>query len=88
MNETDLTKTIEFIETYFHITLSDNEIIAISNELKDYTYDEFIKYYKSILLETIDFFTVAKLHNIIKNNKKQKDYTWLYKNKNFMDIKK
>lgn len=74
MNEADLKKVIDFIETYYNTHLTDNQILAINEELKGYTYDSFIENIKTPLLIAVDYFTVAGLHRIIENDKKADEY--------------
>ena len=38
MDDNDLYKTIKFIEGYYNRKIENNEIVALKDELKDYTY--------------------------------------------------
>lgn len=73
MSDTELISVFDFIQVYYNRHLSDDEITAITNELKDFSYDEFNKNIKPALLKATSFFTVAELHRIIFKLKKQKD---------------
>lgn len=74
MNKLDGQKTIEFIEGYYHRKLETSEIKALSEELKDYTYEDFINELKFPLLKKVEYFTVANLHKIILENKEIEEY--------------
>lgn len=69
MDNNDLIKIIEFIEGYYHRKLEKTEIKALSEELKDFTYDSFMKELKFPLLKKVEYFTVAQLHKIIEEFK-------------------
>lgn len=69
MNKVDGDKVINFIESYYKIKLSENEIRVLSQELKGYTYNMFLSEIKEPLLISVEYFTVAQLHRIIENNK-------------------
>ncbi len=70
MTKVDGDKVINFIESYYKIKLSENEIRALSQELKGYTYTTFLTELKEPLLASVEYFTIAQLHRIIENNKK------------------
>lgn len=74
MNKADLVKTKNFIETYYNKTLNDNEIIALSRELQDYTYDDFKNDIQKPLLISVEYFTIAGLHRIIENNNRAREF--------------
>ena len=74
IDKADLLKTKNFIETYYNKTLNDNEIIALSRELKDYTYEDFKNDIQKPLLISVEYFTIAGLHRIVENNNKTKEF--------------
>lgn len=74
MTKSDGEKTINFIETYYKIKLSDNEKIALSRELKDYTYESFKTDIQKPLLISVEYFTIAGLHRIVENNNRTKEF--------------
>lgn len=74
MLDEDLEKVISFLESYYSISLTDNQILAINEELKGYTYNEFLENIKNPLLISCNFFTIADLHRIIENNKQTKEF--------------
>lgn len=65
MNKVDGQRVIEFIEGYYHRKLETSEIKALAEELKDFDYESFINNFKFPLLKKVDYFTIAKLHQII-----------------------
>lgn len=72
MNKADGEKVRNFIETYYKVNLSDNELIALSRELKDYTYESFKMEIKQVLITGVRYFSIAELSRIVENNKKAK----------------
>ena len=72
MNKADGEKVRNFIETYYKVNLSDNELIALSRELKDYTYESFEAEIKQALIIGVRYFSIAELSRIVENNKKAK----------------
>lgn len=72
MNKVDGEKVRNFIETYYKVNLSDNELIALSRELKDYTYESFEREIKQALIIGVRYFSIAELSRIVENNKKAK----------------
>lgn len=74
IDKADLLKTKNFIETYYNKALNDNEIIALSRELKNYTYDDFKNDIQKPLLISVEYFTIAGLHRIIENNNRAKEF--------------
>ena len=42
MTKVDGEKVKNFIETYYKVNLNDNELMALSRELQDYTYESFL----------------------------------------------
>ena len=72
MNKTDGEKVRRFIETYYKVNLSDNELLALSRELKDYTYESFESEIKQALVIGVRYFSIAELSRIVENNKKAK----------------
>lgn len=70
MENKDLIKAVKVIESNFSRKLNGNEIKALSEELKNYTYKQFEEDIKPKLLNKTDYFTVQALHKIIveKNN--------------------
>ncbi len=81
MNKVDGQKIVNFIEGYYHRKLEKNEIIALAEEVKEYSFDDFMKNFSSQLLRKVEYFTVAQLHMIIQ------DYKELQKMKNSLGIK-
>lgn len=69
MNKVDGQKTLNFIEGYYHRKLEKNEIIALAEEVKEYSYDDFMKNFSSQMLRKVEYFTVAQLHLIIQDYK-------------------
>lgn len=69
MNKIDGQKTIEFLEGYYHRKLEKTEIIVLSEELRDFTYDSFMEEIKFPLLKKVEYFTVAQLHKIVEESK-------------------
>lgn len=69
MNKIDGQKTIDFIEGYYHRKLEKSEIKALSEELKEYTYEDFINKFKFPLLKKVEYFTVSQLHQLILEEK-------------------
>ena len=69
MNKIDGQKVIEFIEGYYHRKLENVEIKALSEELKNFTYDSFMKELKFPLLKRVEYFTVSQLHKIVEEFK-------------------
>lgn len=74
MTKVDGEKTINFIETYYKTKLSDNEKIALSRVLKDYTYESFKTDIQKPLLIGVEYFTIAGLHRIVENNNKTREF--------------
>ncbi len=74
INSKDLAKIIDFIESYFRVTLTDNEILEINNILKDYTYSSFMEDIKKPLLISTTYFTLAELYRIVENDKQSKEF--------------
>lgn len=74
MTKTDGEKTVNFIETYYKVKLTDNEKLALSRELKDYTYDDFKNDIQKPLLISVEYFTIAGLHRIIENNNRAREF--------------
>lgn len=72
MNKTDGEKVRNFIETYYKVNLSDNEMLALSRELKDYTYESFETEIQRPLIIGVRYFSIAELSRIVENNKKAK----------------
>lgn len=72
MNKTDGEKVRNFIETYYKVNLSDNEMMALSRELKDYTYESFESEIQKPLIIGVRYFSIAELSRIVENNKKAK----------------
>ena len=72
MTKADGEKVRNFIETYYKVNLSDNELIALSRELKDYTYESFKTEIKQALIIGVRYFSIAELSRIVENNKKAK----------------
>ena len=72
MTKTDGEKVRSFIETYYKVSLSDNELMALSRELKDYTYESFESEIKQALIIGVRYFSIAELSRIVENNKKAK----------------
>lgn len=72
MNKTDGEKVRNFIETYYKVNLNDNELMALSRELKDYTYESFESEIKQSLIIGVRYFSIAELSRIVENNKKAK----------------
>lgn len=72
MNKTDGEKVRNFIETYYKVNLNDNELMALSRELKDYTYESFESEIKQALIIGVRYFSIAELSRIVENNKKAK----------------
>lgn len=72
MNKVDGEKVRNFIETYYKVNLSDNELIALSRELKDYTYESFETEIQKPLIIGVRYFSIAELSRIVENNKKAK----------------
>ncbi len=69
MNKVDGQKIVNFIEGYYHRKLEKNEIIALADEVKEYSYDDFMKNFSSQMLRKVEYFTVAQLHSIIQDYK-------------------
>lgn len=72
MTKADGEKVKNFIETYYKVNLSDNELLALSRELKDYTYESFESEIKQALVIGVRYFSIAELSRIVENNKKSK----------------
>lgn len=72
MTKTDGEKVRSFIETYYKVNLSDNELLALSRELKDYTYESFESEIQKPLIIGVRYFSIAELSRIVENNKKAK----------------
>lgn len=73
MDDNDLYKTIKFIEGYYNRKIENNEIVALKDELKDYTYETFLSELKYPLLKKVDYFKVQALHRIIEDDKELQD---------------
>ena len=67
MSKVDLIKTVKLIESYYRIKLTDEETVLLNDELKDLTYDEFVKEIKDDMLIAIDYFKISELHRILVN---------------------
>lgn len=89
MNKVDGTKIVNFIEGYYRRKLEKNEIIALSIELKDFTYEDFIEKLKKPLLKRVEYFSVAQLSQIIQDYREKEklkerlginDFEELYEN--------
>ena len=65
MSKEDFVKTINLIKGYYRITFSDEELELLKDELKDLTYDEFVKEIKDDMLIAIDYFKISELHRIL-----------------------
>lgn len=72
MTKADGEKVRNFIETYYKVNLSDNEMLALSRELKYYTYESFESEIKQALIIGVRYFSIAELSRIVENNKKAK----------------
>lgn len=72
MTKVDGEKVKNFIETYYKVNLNDNELMALSRELKDYTYESFEAEIKQPLIIGVRYFSIAELSRIVENNKKAK----------------
>lgn len=72
MTKADGEKVRNFIETYYKVNLRDNEMWALSRELKDYTYESFESEIKQALIIGVRYFSIAELSRIVENNKKAK----------------
>lgn len=72
MTKADGEKVKNFIETYYKVNLSDNELMALSRELKDYTYESFESEIQKPLIIGVRYFSIAELSRIVENNKKAK----------------
>lgn len=72
MTKADGEKVRNFIETYYKVNLNDNELMALSRELKDYTYESFEAEIKQALIIGVRYFSIAELSRIVENNKKAK----------------
>ena len=66
MEKSEFNKVVNYIEGSFGRTLSQNELLVLGKELKDYPYEKFDKEVKDVLLK-ISYFTVAELHRILEN---------------------
>lgn len=86
MNKVDGQKTIDFIEGYYHRKLDKNEIMALAEELKDFSFEDFMKNIRFPLLERVQFFTVAQLHKIIEEHKELEEMKKHYNVKNWDDL--
>lgn len=73
MDDNDLYKTIKFIEGYYNRKIENNEIVALKDELKGYTYETFLSELKYPLLKKVDYFKVQALHRIIEDDKELQD---------------
>ncbi len=69
MTKVDGRKLVDFIEGYYHRKLEKNEILALAEEVKDFTFDDFVENFKFQLLKKVEYFTVAQLHKIIEEYK-------------------
>lgn len=69
MSKEDFVKTVNLIKGYYRITFSDEELELLKDELKDLTYDEFVKEIKDDMLIAIDYFKISELHRILVNYK-------------------
>lgn len=69
MEDKELVKTIEFIQGSYAKKLESYEIKLIKEELKGYTFDDFMKELKPPLLRRVEYFSVQRLHQIIEENK-------------------
>ena len=72
MTKADGEKVRNFIENNYKLNLSDNEMLALSRELKDYTYESFESEIKQALIIGVRYFSIAELSRIVENNKKAK----------------
>ncbi len=72
MTKADGEKVRNFIETYYKVNLNDNELMALSRELKGYTYESFEREIKQALIIGVRYFSIAELSRIVENNKKAK----------------
>ncbi len=68
MTKVDGRKLVDFIG-YYHRKLEKNEILALAEEVKDFTFDDFVENFKFQLLKKVEYFTVAQLHKIIEEYK-------------------
>ena len=68
MTKSDGEKVKNFIETYYKTKLTEDEIIALSRELKEYNYERFNNEIKDSLLYDVKYFTIAALHSVIQQN--------------------
>ena len=69
VSKDDFVKTVNLIKGYYRITFSDEELELLKDELKDLTYDEFVKEIKDDMLIAIDYFKISELHRILVNYK-------------------
>lgn len=74
MSDEDLEKVINFLESYYSISLTDNQLLAIKEELESYTFTEFLQRIKQPLLKEVNYFTVAGLHRVIEADKRAKEW--------------
>lgn len=74
MDKTEFKKVIDFIQGYYNRTLSEAELKALKEELKYYkNYDDFAEKSRFSLLKKVEYFTVAKLHQVIQEDKELKE---------------
>ena len=73
MNKVDGSKLVSFIEGYYRRKLNDNEITALSVELKGFTYEDFIEKFKKPLLKRVEYFSVAQLSQIIQDYREKEE---------------
>ena len=86
MNKIDGEKTVNLIEGYYNRKLSDKEIRALAEEVKDITFYEFVNEIKFPLLKKVEYFTVAKLHKIIEEFKELREFKRSLEIKSFDEL--
>lgn len=86
MDNKELVKVVDFIEGYYHRKLEVGEIKAIKEELKEFSFDEFIQDFKYPLLKRVQYFSVVQLHKIFEEHKELEEMRKRYNVKSWDDL--
>lgn len=62
-------KILDYIEGMYSKKLSDKEIFVLNKMLKNETLESFIEKYEFVLTKRVEYFTPAKMKQLIEENK-------------------
>ena len=67
-------RIIEYLQGFYSRKLSEEEILALNDILKDETLPEFKRKYSNVLGRKVEYFTPAKMQQLINERKEIEDW--------------